>query len=131
MFSVYSHTYKDKHKYNSTFMRCSNPYPTSIRTLSQHTHTYTHKHPHLHRRGWTEITRGAEIAVPRIIAPVLKYVTPVFIAAILIGSAVQDLPDRLAEGGPYIWAARALMVGIFVGFACLVRSALGSRRAEG
>ena len=42
-------------------------------------------------RGWQEITRGAEIRVPGILRPVLKYVTPLFLATILLGFAIQSL----------------------------------------
>ena len=79
-------------------------------------------------RGWGEITRGAEIAVPRIAATILKYVTPVFIGAILLGFSIQYLPGVLASGGARTWAARLLMVAIFAGFAWMVRTALARRR---
>ena len=81
-------------------------------------------------RGWAEITRGAQLRVPRIAAFVLKYVTPSFIAAILIGSAIQDLPAKLAGGSEYVWAARGLMVAIFLALALLVRRALLRPRPE-
>ncbi len=79
-------------------------------------------------RGWSEITRGAEVEVPRLVRPVLKYVTPAFIATILIGFSVKHLPDVLARGDVYIWLARGLMVALFIGLAGLVRSALAGRR---
>ncbi|MFO0820265.1 MAG: sodium-dependent transporter [Pirellulales bacterium] len=41
------------------------------------------------RRGWDEISKGAEIAVPKIFYPVIKYVTPTFLIVILIGSFFQ------------------------------------------
>ena len=78
-------------------------------------------------RGWEEITRGAEIAVPRIAGFVLKYVTPTFIAAILLGFAWTALPEKLAEGGLGIWTARLLMLGIFAALAGLVRVAMRTR----
>ena len=78
-------------------------------------------------RGWEEITRGAEIAVPRIAGTILKYVTPTFIAAILLGFSWTALPQKLAEGGLGIWAARLLMVGIFIVLASLVYAAMRAR----
>jgi SNF family Na+-dependent transporter len=79
-------------------------------------------------RGWAEITRGAEIRVPGIVRPVLKYVTPVFLAAILLGFSIQTLPSVLRSGGPNIWLARGLALAVFAGIALMVRIALRPRR---
>ena len=80
-------------------------------------------------RGWAEITRGARIEVPRIVGPILKYVTPTFIALILIGFSIQALPEKLASGGRTIWLTRLLIVATFAGIALLVRTALRRQRA--
>jgi len=40
-------------------------------------------------RGWAEITRGADMNVPRVFRFVIKYVTPAFILIIFIGSLIQ------------------------------------------
>lgn len=40
-------------------------------------------------RAWEEITRGADIRVPRVYRFILAYVTPSFILAIFVGSLVQ------------------------------------------
>lgn len=40
-------------------------------------------------KGWQEINRGADIKIPRIYYPIIKYVTPVFIILIFIGSLIQ------------------------------------------
>jgi SNF family Na+-dependent transporter len=37
-------------------------------------------------RGWEEITRGADLKVPRIFRYVIKYVTPVFILVVFLGA---------------------------------------------
>jgi len=44
-------------------------------------------------RGWEEITRGAQIRVPRVFRFVIQYVTPTFILVIFLGSLIQP------EGG--------------------------------
>ncbi len=75
-------------------------------------------------RGWEEITRGARIRVPAIVRPLLRYVTPLLLGAILIGFTFQGLPEVLARGGWMIWSARVLLVAIFLGLAWLVRRAL-------
>ncbi len=81
-------------------------------------------------RGWAEITRGAEIRVPALVRPVLKYITPVFLAVILLGFASQSLADRLWTDRWQLWAARGLMLAIFVGFAWMARVALRTTPAE-
>jgi len=40
-------------------------------------------------RGWAELTRGADIALPRIYRFVIKYVTPLFITVVLFGAMIQ------------------------------------------
>jgi len=55
-------------------------------------------------RGWAEITRGAEMRVPRFFRFVIRWVTPAFIAVIFLGSLVQPAVgwgaafDSLAAG---------------------------------
>jgi SNF family Na+-dependent transporter len=79
-------------------------------------------------RGWEEITRGAAMQVPRIVGPVLKYVTPVFLALILVGFAIVELPARIARTEASVaWPAWSLMAAVLVGFALLVRTALRDR----
>ncbi len=75
-------------------------------------------------RGWQEITRGAHLRVPRIVVPLLKYVTPVLLAGILGVFSFQHLPAVLMQGDAARWAARALIVAIFAGLALMVRRAL-------
>lgn len=75
-------------------------------------------------RGWEEITHGAKLRVPRVVAPLLKYVTPVLLVLILGMFTVQHLPGVLANASAEVWAARALIVAIFAGLALLARRAL-------
>lgn len=44
-------------------------------------------------RGWTEITRAADIQVPRIFRFVIRYVTPTFILIIFVGSLIKPAGD--------------------------------------
>ena len=44
-------------------------------------------------RGWAEITRGADIRVPDVFRYVIKYVTPVFILLIFVGSMTKPAGD--------------------------------------
>lgn len=81
-------------------------------------------------RGWREITRGADIRVPAIVKPVLKYVTPVFLGAILLGFVFQSLGGPLESAPWQIWGARGLMLAIFIGLASMVRVALRASPTE-
>jgi|WetSurMetagenome_2_1015567.scaffolds.fasta_scaffold11090_4 neurotransmitter:Na+ symporter, NSS family len=83
-------------------------------------------------KAWEEITRGAEMKVPSVFKFIMKYVTPLFLVAILATWAKSDMIKVLRmeevspENRPYVWIARALMLAIFAGFAILV--AIASRR---
>jgi SNF family Na+-dependent transporter len=83
-------------------------------------------------KAWEEITRGAEMKVPPVFKFIMKYVTPLFLVAILAFWAKTDMIKVLRmesvspENRPYVWGARALMVLIFAGFAILV--AIASRK---
>jgi SNF family Na+-dependent transporter len=44
-------------------------------------------------KGWNEITRGADMIVPKIFKFCIKYVTPIFIAVIFIGSIIKPGTD--------------------------------------
>ena len=50
-------------------------------------------------RGWEEITRGADIAVPRIFRFVIKWVTPTFILVVFLGALFQ--PQGRAWGAAF------------------------------
>lgn len=56
-------------------------------------------------RGWEEITRGAEIRIPRLFRFVIRYVTPAFILAVFAGALVQP------EGGAWGAAFASLLAG--------------------
>jgi NSS family neurotransmitter:Na+ symporter len=47
-------------------------------------------------RGWDEITRGADIKVPRAFRFIIKYVTPTFILLIFVASLIKPSGDWLA-----------------------------------
>jgi SNF family Na+-dependent transporter len=56
-------------------------------------------------RGWDEITRGADITVPRFFRFVIKYVTPAFLLAVFLGSLIKP------AGGDWNSAFSALVSG--------------------
>lgn len=53
-------------------------------------------------KGWAEITRGADMKVPGIYKPIIKYVTPTFLLAVFMGAMFtpkdNDWPRAFREG---------------------------------
>lgn len=72
------------------------------------------------RRGWQEIHEGADIRIPGIFKFIIKYVTPIYCIALLTFWGIQDgIPVLLMRGRnpadvPYLWGARAMMLGLTV-----------------
>ncbi len=56
-------------------------------------------------RGWEEITRGADIVIPRFFRFVIKYVTPLFLLAVFLGALIKP------AGGDWRAAVGALFRG--------------------
>jgi len=79
------------------------------------------------QRGWAEITSGAEIKVPRVFYYILKYVTPLYLLAVLVGFLIQQGKDviTLANTPPeqlwWKWGARLLMLVLVALLVVLVR----------
>ena len=48
-------------------------------------------------KGWNEITDGADIKVPKIYKPIIKWVTPLFLIIILITSLIKPLNGEVAD----------------------------------
>ncbi len=88
------------------------------------------------KKGWEEITRGAEIKVPRIFYYIIKYVTPLYLLFILINWLVRDaIPIFMLKGiseadAPYRWGARALLLVLLLTLMFLVRAAWKRRGRE-
>ncbi len=80
-------------------------------------------------RAWEEINRGAIVKVPRIFYPIIKYMTPLFLAIILSWWIVDVLPGYLANANWYVWVTRAMLIGILVFFCILIH--LSSKRRRG
>ena len=74
-------------------------------------------------RGWKEITRGADMTVPKIYRPIIKYVTPLFILIIFISSLIKPLNGELADwstafnslmaGDGWLWANDSIINQMF------------------
>jgi SNF family Na+-dependent transporter len=80
-------------------------------------------------RGWEEMHKGADLKVPRLFKFVIKYVTPLYMLALLVVWTVQDaiptffMRGAAAEDHPYLWAARGLMLGLIALTLLLIRAA--------
>jgi NSS family neurotransmitter:Na+ symporter len=88
-------------------------------------------------KGWAEITRGAEIKIPKIFYYIIKYVTPVYLLFIFINWLFKDaIPILLMRGVkpedvPYRWGARFMMLAIFIGLLVLVGIAWKRKARQG
>jgi len=84
-------------------------------------------------KGWAEITKGADIKVPKIFYYIIKYITPLYLLFIMVNWLVQDaIPTLLMKGVnpedvPYRWGARVLMLLIFLAIVLMVRAAWKNR----
>ena len=81
-------------------------------------------------RGWDELHQGADIRIPKIYKPIMKWVTPAFLFTLLIWWAYTEAgPTLLMQTVddpstiPYRWLSRSLMVGLVILGAFLVRRA--------
>lgn len=76
-------------------------------------------------RAWKEMQKGADLKIPGFFRPVIQYVTPLFLAAILITFTYQQVWPKLSfanvpsENIPYLWGARMLMIALIAGFCWL------------
>lgn len=71
-------------------------------------------------KGWKEITTGADIKVPVVFKFVIKYVTPLFLLIVFVGSLPSIWKEITKETSIYVTLARALLVATFAGISYLV-----------
>ncbi|MGE0591412.1 MAG: sodium-dependent transporter [Vicinamibacterales bacterium] len=70
-------------------------------------------------RGWAEITRGADLAVPRVFRVIIQYVTPAFILLIFVGALIKpagawtDALASLAGGSGWPLASDSVIGRLF------------------
>jgi NSS family neurotransmitter:Na+ symporter len=81
------------------------------------------------KKGWDEITRGADIRVPLIFRFIITWVTPLFLLIILGRWAILEFPSKFMMTDvadvdkPYVLGARIVMVVGFLVLCLLVRQA--------
>lgn len=83
-------------------------------------------------RGLEELDRGAELRVPRLFAFVIKYVSPVYLAAVFIAWAVQDMGARVESfaNDPAVRWSLLFVLGLFVLFLWWIRIAVKRWKAQ-
>ncbi|MGB2599359.1 MAG: sodium-dependent transporter [Candidatus Omnitrophota bacterium] len=88
-------------------------------------------------KAWEEAHHGADMRIPGIYKYIIKYVTPVFLLAVLAAWFFQDwLPimrmDNISpENAPYIMATRVGLLLLFLALAIMVKVAWKKRRIKG
>ncbi len=87
-------------------------------------------------KGWEQINRGAAIKPWPLSKPVTKYLTPAFLATILIWWLISEVPAKLAmegvapEARPYVIGARLMVLGLLLGIFALVRQVSANWSSE-
>lgn len=82
-------------------------------------------------KGWKEITTGADIKVPTVYKFIIKFVTPLFLTAVFIGS-LPDIYNKITgEASIYVHLSRIFLLGLFAGISAMVYYAYQKRLKEG
>jgi len=79
-------------------------------------------------KGWQEITEGADIKVPEIFKHIIKYITPIFLLVVFIGSLPEMWENIFKKIDFIVIVARLLMILVFLGISYLVF--LASKKRE-
>jgi NSS family neurotransmitter:Na+ symporter len=85
-------------------------------------------------KAWAEMNEGGDIKIPRPFYFLMKYITPVILAGIMVWWLFQDaIPILLlkgvpAENIPYVWGARALMLLLLLGLFVMIHFAWKKRK---
>lgn len=87
-------------------------------------------------RGWKEINSGADIKIPTVFRFIIKYVTPLFLAAVFIGSLPTIFENLIGKNIPaenfwYVQFSRLLLLLLFLAICLLVYTAYKKREREG
>jgi len=81
-------------------------------------------------KGWKEITTGADIKVPTVYKFIIKFVTPLFLTAVFIGS-LPDIYNKITgEASIYVHLSRIFLLALFAGISAMVYYAYQKRLKE-
>nr|3TT3_A Chain A, Leucine transporter LeuT [Aquifex aeolicus] len=81
-------------------------------------------------KAWEEINRGGIIKVPRIYYYVMRYITPAFLAVLLVVWAREYIPKIMEETHWTVWITRFYIIGLFLFLTFLVFLAERRRNHE-
>lgn len=82
------------------------------------------------KRGWQEITDGADMQVPVFYKFIIKYVTPLFLLCVFVGSLPEILRKVADFSNPHIVGARVLLLALFLGISYMIHIAYHKRVRE-
>jgi len=88
-------------------------------------------------KGWEEMHKGADLWVPRFFKFIIKYITPLFMLAILVIWTYQDAISKFFMKGeeevrhPYLWIARILFALLILITLIMVRVAWRKKKQMG
>jgi SNF family Na+-dependent transporter len=88
-------------------------------------------------KAWEEIHHGADMRVPVVYKFIIKYITPLFLLAILISWLYQEgIPTMLLKNisqadKPFVIATRLFLASIFIALAVMVKIAWNNKRKKG
>ena len=71
-------------------------------------------------KGWKEITHGSDIVIPVAYKHIIKYVTPLFLLVVFIGSLPEIWATLTKPITPAVLMARILLLSLFAGISWLV-----------
>lgn len=71
-------------------------------------------------KGWQEINEGADIKLPEVFKYIIKYITPIFLLVVFIGSIPEMWKNIINVSDRTVIMARILMIGVFIGISFLV-----------
>jgi SNF family Na+-dependent transporter len=72
------------------------------------------------KKAWEELNRGGLITVPKIYYYILRYVTPLFLLALLIGFVINQIVHGSLGNSIVQWFARFYLIALYVFLAILV-----------
>jgi SNF family Na+-dependent transporter len=79
-------------------------------------------------KGWAEINHGADLRIPRVYRFIIKYVTPVILLGVFLGSLPAIYEKLTLPASPYVVGARLLLLALYLGIAWAVYLAYQKRR---
>ncbi len=82
------------------------------------------------RNAWEELHKGADIRVPGFFRPVIQFVTPAILLAILAYWGWNDALPKIRAGNVYQWGARIAMLVLLTGWMVAIGIAWQRRREE-